>query len=250
MPINFTALFQDSWNFIRNQQTAVSRFLFIYTLYSLISYFLNSHFFFNENETVASSEQHLQHLVTSDVLYFSVLQQAVMLLLNTWVILSVHQISKNSRFNLSQSFSQALGKFFGVVTLNLLLILPIAIIMLDIISAILSSRSPSSFAFPGIIIGIFVFIRLFLAPISFLLGEQPWSKSIGFIWQNGKKRTGTLFIFCLITQFIFGLIAQQLNLLASNSFLALISSILLAGLNIFSLILTYRFYTLFTQKAS
>lgn len=249
MPINFTVLFQDSWNFIRNQQVAAYRFLLIYTLYALGGYFLTSTFLANENTSDLSQEQALQSIATADFAYLYILQQAVMLFLNAWIMLSVHQISQTSTFNLSQSFTQTLSKFFGVALLNLLLALPIGIIVLDIISAIVTSRNPSAFAFPGIIIGIFVLIRLFLAPIAYLLSDQSWSKSIGFIWQKGRKRTGTLFIFCLITQFIFGLIAQQLNLLANNAIFAFISAISLAGLNVFSLILTYRFYTLFTQKA-
>lgn len=247
MPINFTTLFQDSWNFIRNQQVATYRFLLIYTLYAFGGYFLASTFLANEN--MSDQVQAIQSIATADFAYLYILQQAIILFLNAWIILSVHQISQNSTFNLSQSFAQTLSKFFGVALLNLLLALPIGIIVLDIISAFLTSRSPSSFAFPGIILGIFIFIRLFLAPITYLLGDQPWSKSIGFIWQKGKKRTGTLFLFCLITQFIFGLIAQQLNLLTNNAIFAFISAILLAGLNVFSLILTYRFYSLFTQKA-
>lgn len=139
------------------------------------------------------------------------------------------------------------------MALTVLLLLPLWMISFDILSAVsvLPKRSPSSFSLPGIIIAIFVLIRLFLAPTAYLLDDQKWSKAIGYIWKCGTKRTGTLLLFCLLTQFVFGLITQQINALAAtNLVLTLIATILLAGINLFNLILTYRFYTLFTQKAS
>lgn len=249
MPINFTALFQDSWNFMRNQTTLVYRFIFIYALFSLGSYFLSSEMLGNSEIThIANPEQTIN---IEDIGIFYLLQSTSFLFLNCWAMLSVHQISQYQGFNLQQSFSKTLAKFIGVVALTVLLLLPLWIISFDILSAILTKRSPSSFALPGIIIAIFVFIRLFLAPTAYLLDDQKWSKAIGYIWKSGTKRTGTLLLFCLLTQFVFGLITQQINALAAtNLVLTLIAAILLAGINLFNLILTYRFYTLFTQKAS
>lgn len=251
MPINFTSLFQDSWNFMRNQKELVYRFLFIYALFSLASYALSSNLLDNADLVSSNTpEQALQNIALSDVALMYALQQVAFLFLNCWAMLSVDQINRQHAFNLNQSFTATLSKFIGVIVLNILLVLPLLLIALDIISSILTERSPSAFALPGMIFGIFVFIRLFLAPIAYLLGEQTFSNAIGFIWKTGVKRNGTLLLFCLITQFLFGLIAQPLNALASNGILAIVAAILLAGLNLFSLILTYRFYTLFTQKAS
>ncbi|MDO4430950.1 MAG: hypothetical protein Q4B95_06630 [Lonepinella koalarum] len=249
MPINFTSLFQDSWNFMRNQKTLVYRFLFIYTLFSLASYALNANLLNNTEISTNTSEQILQNIALSDIALMYIVQQTSFLFLNSWTMLSVDQINRQQSLNLSQSFSAALSKFIGVITLNLLLILPLSLIVLDIFSSIFTHRSPSMFALPGMIFGIFVFIRLFLAPIAYLLDDQKWSKAIGFIWQSGIKRSSTLLLFCLITQFLFGLIAQSLNALANNSFLPVVAATLLAALHLFNLILTYRFYRLFTQKA-
>lgn len=40
MPINFTKIFSDCWNFIRNQQQIVFKFTALYVLVNLFSYFV------------------------------------------------------------------------------------------------------------------------------------------------------------------------------------------------------------------
>ena len=142
-----------------------------------------------------------------------------------------------------------LSRLLGVLLLNILLLFLIIIGLANIWVALAQQTSPSIFAVLAMFFGIFVSIRLCLAPVSYLIGDKGLSESISFIWLKGVKRTTVLFLYCVLVYFIFQLVGQQIASLSDNLVFTLFANLVISFINAFALVFTYRFYIIFTQKA-
>lgn len=257
MPINFTQLFQDSWNFIRNQRQFTITFTVAFFLISLVVYILGTTVLEPIN-TIPNTEQLspeqlaatvLEKVDVVQIVFINIISQILFLAVSSWGILTVHHISLHNNYRPSQVFTMMLSRFFGVLLLNILLLLPILIGLSNVWIALLGRNSPSMFSVLAMFFGIFVFIRLCLAPVSYLIGDKRLLESVSFIWQKGVKRTMVLFLYCVLVYFIFQLIGQQLASISDNLIFTLLVSLVISFINAFALVFTYRFYSIFTQKA-
>ena len=67
------------------------------------------------------------------------------------------------------------------------------------------------------------------------------------MWRAGVKRNGILIIYALITYLLLPLVVNTIGAILGTSFLIVIFGILVALFQIFILVFTYRFYSLFMK---
>lgn len=67
------------------------------------------------------------------------------------------------------------------------------------------------------------------------------------MWRAGVKRNGILIIYALITYLLLPLLVNSVGAILGTSFLSVIFGILVALFQLFILVFTYRFYSLFMK---
>ena len=137
----------------------------------------------------------------------------------------------------------------GAILLSFLIFIPILIGLTEAIIAIQQKVQPSILSLFAMVIGIGLYIRLCLASVHYLLTNDSISHSAKITWRAAMGRVSVLFIFCLLIYVLIPFVENFLTAFSSNAIMALISGILVALINVFALVVTYRFYTLFISKA-
>ncbi|PVX42917.1 hypothetical protein C8D76_101252 [Pasteurella langaaensis DSM 22999] len=254
MPINFTQLFQDSWNFVRNQRQFVIAFIIIFMLATgafslLIPTQINV-----PNDADISQTELTQAIIEQSMNEASLLngfmKQAVSLSIATWGLAAIHQISQGRNFNLTNAAQLGISRILGVAVLSVISILPLFVGVSTGVAQLSLKQSPSILSLFLMITGVIVFVRLCLAPLSYLMGDSPLTTALQDTFKSGIKRSGILFMYCLITYFFLPLVSLQISSLASNLVFFIIVLAIIAFINVFSLVFSYRFYTVFKQKAA
>ncbi|MDG6894621.1 hypothetical protein [Volucribacter amazonae] len=253
MQINFTQIFQDSWNFMRNQRTlvisfAVFFFLLTFTSQTLLDAMLPAIMQQLQNQpTQISAElpeninQTAMLMTNSQVMIISLTSQIINSLLSTWALISIHQISQHNQLSLAQTLTTSLKYFLGVLVLSVLVIFPL---LYGVINLFLGSL----FGLVLTLLGIYLFLRLCLSPLIYLFENHSFFSAIQFCWQQSNKRLSTLFIYCLIVYLLFSLITNQLAGFSHNIPLQIITIALHSLITVFSLVFSYRFYHLFIHQ--
>ena len=263
MPVNFTQLLQDSWNFVRNQKNFTLSFVIAFTL---LSFAINMIFDASTSaltpdafqqldnpdltpeQQVALFSALLQKIDANFLLFIYIVYQVIFLLFSCWEILTVHHISLQNNYSLTQTFGMALKRFFGVLIINILISLPLLICFTAFLVSVLSG-SGISILIVFVFFSIFIFIRTCLAFITYLIEEKGIGESIAYIWRAGIGRTTTLLWYFLIVYLIFSIISNRLADFSNNMPLGAIATLLVSFLNVFAVVISYRFYTIFTQRA-
>ncbi len=263
MPVNFTQLLQDSWNFVRNQKNFTLSFVIAFTL---LSFAINMIFDTSTSaltpdafqqldnpdltpeQQVALFSALLQKIDANFLLFIYIVYQVIFLLFSCWGILTVHHISLQNNYSLTQTFDMALKRFFGVLIINILISLPLLICFTAFLVSVLSG-SVISILIVFVFFSIFIFIRTCLAFITYLIEEKGIGESIAYIWRAGIGRTTTLLWYFLIVYLIFSIISNRLADFSDNMPLGVIATLLVSFLNVFAVVISYRFYTIFTQRA-
>lgn len=253
MPINFTQIFQDSWNFMRNQPKLTIQFIMLFFISSLATSLLIPNGALPTNLTVSeqTGTNELQALLTqTDTTHnlATLIQMVITMFLSAWGTITIHRLSQRANPALNQTFTVALKRFAGVLLINILTTALIAIGLLKASIAILTNTPPSIISMISIVFGVFIFIRLCLASVHYMI--TPLSLKIALVesWQAGIKQIFPLFIYCVIIYFALPLLIKNLAMISSNMIFGIIIMFLIAIFNMFSLIFTYRFYTLFMPK--
>lgn len=253
MPINFTQIFQDSWNFMRNQPKITIQFIMLFFISSLATSLLipsgATPADLAVNEQTGANE--LQALIIQADTTNSVamlIQVVFTMFLSVWGTVTIHQLSQRANPALSQTFTMALKRFSGVLLINILTTALIAIGLLKAFIAILTNTPPSIISLLSIVFGVFIFIRLCLATVHYVITPISLKNALAESWQAGIKRTFPLFIYCVIIYFALPLLIKNLAVISSNMIFDVLVMLLIAVFNMFSLIFTYRFYTLFMPK--
>ena len=83
----------------------------------------------------------------------------------------------------------------------------------------------------------------------YLLTDAGISTSAKITWRAAMGRVSSLFIFSLLIYVLVPLAESFLISFSSNAIMAVITGIIAALINVFALVVTYRFYTLFIAKA-
>jgi uncharacterized protein HI_0825 len=252
MPINFTQIIKDSFHFMQNEKRNIIVLCALYFFADIIMVLLQSVMLPNEiivslsNNQISSaiSEEQGINLVT-----FFFLKQFIYIFISAWCLVTIHQISLRQFNTVLQSFSSTLKRIWGAMLLSFLILIPILVGLTEAMIAIQQKIQPSILSLFAMVIGIGLYIRLCLAPVHYLLTNDSISHSAKITWRAAMGRVSVLFIFCLLTYVLIPFVENFLTAFSSNAIMALISGILVALINVFALVVTYRFYTLFISKA-
>ena len=250
MPINFTQIFQDSLNFMRNQRKTVLIFIGIFVIAQLINQLVSVPLPSLGNNPDPSLQDIINALskVEPTALIVSFLfQQLLMSFIATLGIATIHYISQQNQHPINQGLMLTLRRFLGVVVLDIFMSLPLLFGMVDVVSSFLSKNAHSPLAFVSMVFGLFVFVRLCLSPVHYIASNQSIGQSALQVWRAGVKRNGILIIYALITYLLLPLLVNSVGAILGTSFLSVIFGILVALFQIFILVFTYRFYSLFMK---
>ena len=250
MPINFTQIFQDSLNFMRNQRKTVLIFIGIFVVSQLINALVSVPMPSLGNNPDPSQQDIINALskVEPTVLIGSFLfQQLLMSFIATFGIATIHHISQQNENPINQGLMLTLRRFLGVVVLDIFMSLPLLFGLADVMSSFLSKNALSPLAFVSMVLGLFFFVRLCLSPVHYIASNQSIGQSALQVWRAGIKRNGVLITYALITYLLLPLLANSISTTLGTSFLSVIFGILVALFQIFILVFTYRFYSLFMK---
>ena len=198
------------------------------------------------NNQIASTISEEQGI---DLVTFFFLKQFIYIFISAWCLVTIHQISLRQFNTVLQSFASTLKRIWGALLLSFLIFIPILVGLTEAMIAIQQKVQPSIISLFAIIIGIGLYIRLCLAPVHYLLTDAGISTSAKITWRAAMGRVSSLFIFSLLIYVLVPLAESFLISFSSNAIMAVITGIIAALINVFALVVTYRFYTLFIVKA-
>ena len=240
MKINFTQILQDSWNFVRNQSRVVWALVGVLLVVQLVGDL------FSVNLPQGATAQEVREMLNqSEQVYFgagSLIKQLLFVFATTFSLACIHFISQPSIW--AKSFQLAARKIIGVLILDVLILLPLT---LSLVQAYinLGSANVSLFLLLAMAVGIFIFVRLNLVSVHYLINNVGILQSLRQIWQLGMKRNLILFGYTVIVYFTVPILSASLIALAGNTIMNSLLAVIISFLNVFALIFTYRFYTLF-----
>ena len=97
------------------------------------------------------------------------------------------------------------------------------------------------------LVGVWFFVRLNLTVVHYLSAKIHFRKLSEKNLDEGNARKGVLFIYTLLVYFLVPILIFQLSSLSNNAVFDMAIGIFSALLNIFMLVVTYRFYSLFMK---
>ncbi|OOS00696.1 hypothetical protein B0186_05825 [Canicola haemoglobinophilus] len=249
--INFTHIFQDCWNFMRNQQKITLQFTALFFVTSIFTVFFTQPSQIQAlelSETMpASSMDNLQ--ISKYLIMLGLLQVLLKIFISAWGTATIHQLSQHFQAQLSHSFTIAAKRLLGLVLINILISIPLGIGASEILVSTMTHKSPSVFSLIAVALGIFVFVRLNLLNVHYLIHNQSFNQSLRTMWQSGIKRTQHLFLYTLISYIALPLLLRQFSLWVGNNLLMeILITAIISLADVFLLIFTYRFYTIFMQQ--
>ncbi|MDU5725212.1 MAG: beta-methylgalactoside transporter [Haemophilus parainfluenzae] len=240
MQINFTQIFQDSLNFMRNQRKTVLIFVGIFVVSQLINALVSvpmPSLGDNPNPSQQDIIDALSKVEPTALIGSFLFQQLLMSFIATFGIATIHHISQQNENPINQGLMLTLRRFLGVVVLDVFMSLPLLFGLADVMSSFLSKNALSPLAFVSMVFGLFFFVRLCLSPVQSALQ----------VWRAGVKRNSVLIIYALITYLLLPLVVNTIGTILGSSFLSAIIGILAALFQMFILVFTYRFYSLFMK---
>ncbi|WP_386694416.1 hypothetical protein [Lonepinella sp. MS14435] len=254
MPINFTQLFKDSWHFLQNERKFAFSFVTIFVLASAGFGLLQQVLFpVVENIEALSEEQQMNILLQQSgdlsYLWFTLAKGLTTLFIVYWGTMTVHQISQRQYQGLTKTAGITFNRLLGIILLTVLCFLPFFIGAIGTIAGVLSQSSISFISLFLMISGIFILIRLCLSPVRYLLNHESIKSAVQNTLISAKGRTAVLFFYCTISYLFFSLLGLQLAMLAQNMLLTIVALVIMSFINVFSIVFTYRFYTVFNQQA-
>ena len=165
----------------------------------------------------------------------------------TFGIATIHHISQQNENPINQGLMLTLRRFLGVVVLDIFMSLPLLFGLADVMSSFLSKNVLSPLAFVSMVFGLFFFVRLCLSPVHYIASNQSIGQSALQVWRAGIKRNGVLIIYALLTYLLLPLVVNTIGAILGSSFLSALVGILAALFQMFILVFTYRFYSLFMK---
>lgn len=239
MQINFTHILQDSWNFFRNQQKIMFQFVLILFIAQNVGALLSS---------PLNNESHSNLSDIENIAFSIAITQLLTSFISAWGLISIHSISQQNYQTLTKAFTLALRRFLGVIVLNLLMTAPMLLGLSEAFAALLTKSSPSIISLIAMLVGIWFFVRLNLTAVHYLSTQDDIKQTIQKIWIKGRSRKNVLFIYTLLVYFLAPILVFQLTTFSNNVLFDMVIGILSAILNIFMLVITYRFYSLFIKE--
>lgn len=252
MPINFTTIFQDSWNFLRNKQQVTLTFTLALLLASLCFDFLVIPNLSTPNANQSDELAKALGLSSAspNIAMFSLVYQLVIFVISNWCLVAIHQISQGQGFNMTQSFVLLSKRFVGVLLINVVILVPVVVGVSDVFFALLiQGRQPSIISIVLLTLGLYLYIRFCLAGLHYLVTKNNFNQTLKHTWLAGSRRGLILFVYCLFIYILLPFLFRSLSALTGNILFDIIVSALMSFVTVFSLVFTYRFYSVFMQKA-
>lgn len=246
MSINFQALFQDTWNFVRNRpQFTLYAVALLAILQIAITLFVPHPAMPESVEGNSIREQ----INAFDLLLPSLLSMSVVVLINVLLILNIKSINNGNYQHFFQNITAALNSFIPTLLLTLIQVFPISLGIAFALFPDFGNAAPLM-AMPIMLMGLFVFIKLNLVIYAYLIDEPR--KSLGevlkFVWQLSRGRMLPLIIFTAIIYFIptvLGSVAGSFAALGTVG--VIIGQLLNAFINLTMVIFSFRFYQNYRQ---
>ena len=144
MQINFTQIFQDSLNFMRNQRKTVLIFIGIFVISQLINALVSvpmPSLGDNPNPSQQDIIDALSKVEPTALIGSFLFQQLLMSFIATFGIATIHHISQQNENPINQGLMLTLRRFLGVVVLDIFMSLPLLFCHSDFIISILKKNS-------------------------------------------------------------------------------------------------------------
>lgn len=246
MSINFLALFQDAWNFVRNRLNFT---LYAVILLTVLQIAISSFIPRPEISPAIENGSIQDQMNGLEVLSSSVLSMLAIVLVNVLIILNIKAINNGNYQTFLHNLPQAISKFAQTVLITFVQVLPISF---GLAFALIPSFGDGAtlIALPMMLMGLFVFIKLNLAIYCYLIDEPQ--KTIGetlkYTWGLSRGRMLSLIIFTAIIYLIpttLGTIAGTFSALGSIG--VIIGQAFNAFINLLIVIFSFRFYQTYRQ---
>ncbi len=248
MPINFTVIFRDSLNFVRNKPKFLLNFSLLFAAEILVMNFLFGQI--NPDFAAGLNLKPDEFNFPSSVLGLALMSLLLNIILYAFTMLRIHQISYQKTTNWQAIFYIFSKKILALILTMLIVTFPLLMGAINLIMASLQgSASLTSLLLS--IVGLFIFIRLNLTFVDCLVTADSFVNSFKRVWIIGARQNKNLIIFFLINYLFFPFISNNIaHIFVNNSLLAPIFIWLSSVIYVFSLVFTYRFYTCFMQVNS
>lgn len=240
MPINFASLFQDSWNFMRNQMQFTLFGIALLAIFPIIIFSLFPSAELNPQQL--QSEQNLALL--AQTMIPMIISSAISVFINILLIINIQAISNGSFQRFFNLTGMALKAFFPVLLLTLFMVMPVSF-ALSFSGIAIQSNNVGPLLLPLMVVGIFVFVKLSLVSYAYLI-EKPQKSifdTLKFTWQLSRGKMVSLLIFCMLTYLLPSFIGAAIAGVAGS----ILSQIASAVLNLFIVIFSVRFYQVYRQ---
>ncbi|OBW92839.1 hypothetical protein [Gallibacterium salpingitidis] len=244
MSINFVRILQESGYFVRNRYPIVVTFTVLYALNTLIF------------QLIMEANGGLQQLQTtpeqipSSVIFASFFNLILSVIFNMWFILTIDQVSTNRITDIFSCIPTVLQKLLGFICYNCLLILAV---MPFIMGISIGAVSGGITLFIGGVVCLlasgYLLTRFALLPYAYLL--EPGRKGLRSLYQlvNRRPQAKVMVVYLLLVYLVPMLLSNLLvGLLGAN--LLVLSTLVTAFINLFSLIFAYRFYRIFIKTTA
>lgn len=244
MPIKFMDLFQQSWNFMRNQRSfsifAISTIVVVQLLVILL--------LSNQAPEISQEQIEQQQIEPAQMLAFllpTILLGVINLFINVLMILNIQSINNGNYQHFFQNTSATIRSFLPVLLLQIVMILPLSLG----ISFMTTSPEMMIVAFPLILVGFYLFFKLCLVIYVYLL-EKPQktlSETIKFTLHLSRGKMMPLILFCVISYVVPGILSRFIVVLGNNMVGNVFSIVLSAFITVFMAVFSFRFYQVYRQ---
>ncbi|WGE32711.1 hypothetical protein NYR60_03645 [Actinobacillus genomosp. 2] len=240
MPIKFPDLLQDSWNFIRNQRSFSLFAIVLFSALQLVNLLLVP----NMGQVDANNTE-----MTLSALYPLLLMGVLNIFLTSLLILNIKDINRGSFKHFFQNLSVSLAKLFPVIVLNILMVLPLSIGMASQLFGSQAGSGLALVAFPLIIGGAFLFIKLCLSVYAYLIEEfNGIGETLRFTWQLSRGKGIALVLFCVISYFVPQILMSFLSGLGASAVGLAITVFISSFFSLFITVFSFRFYQVYSQN--
>ena len=250
MKINFTQLFVDSWNFVRNKPKFLLQFSLLFTVETIVASYLLVNAIPENLTSISLNQLDINSIHLPSQIYLLIfLHFLCNLFLFSWAILDIYLFSYNQSLSINQKIQRILQRLPGLFAIIILIILPLIVSILEVSLAAFTHSNLSFVSILSFILGIVIFVRFCLTFVDYLVRNISIFQCLQQQWRQGIKNSSNLFLFCLINYFFFSFVMQLIMSLSNGStFMEVVLHLICSAIYVFSIIFTYRFYSIFMQN--
>lgn len=247
MPIRFSALFQDTWNFMRNRPHFV-----MYAVISLAALQIAISMLFPKVQLDLQAVQNSPEIAKEAMLGSllpGILSLFAVMLVNVLLVLNINAINHARYSHFFQNVMLAIQRFLAVTLLSFIQFFPLSV---GVSFLLMLGAESSLIALPLMITGLFVFVKLNLVMYTYLLEEPPLSigQTLRFTWTMSQGNMMPLILFCALVYafpMVLGGFLNAIQLALGEGIGHFIAQILGALINLTVTIFSFRFYQVYRQ---